>query len=398
MSKKNYPFIFIHGMLGVGQDEVINNYTPYFGMFSGSIVGRLKAEGKEAYAPTISSLGSAWDRACEIYAQIVGGTVDYGKVHSAKYGHSRFGRTYDRALVPEWGKLDEEGRRNKLHILGHSFGGATVRMFSQLMAFGAPEEVAGTDKGDISPLFTGGKGDWIKSVTTIAGPHNGTTVMSAIGPLLPMLKCVTFFGFAGIMDNTPANRIYDMCLDHWGITSNPKERCNPLNMLKVRKILKAMRSKDNLYYDLSLAGARELNRMLEINNETYHFSVSTSNSMLTQNGNHRMKASSFIPFWLTGNLIGSAKYDKSVGEKIDSTWLESDGASNTNSALHPDDEPFTYWADNHGEVYKGVWNVMPVYQGDHMDVVGGSLRAAITPYYVTNYYKNHIKLLENLDD
>ena len=45
-----------------------------------------------------------------------------------------------------------------------------------------------------------------------------------------------------------------------------------------------------------------------------------------------------------------------------------------------------------------IWNVMPVYQGDHMDVVGGSPRAAITPYYVTNYYKNHIIILENLND
>ncbi|MDD6808303.1 MAG: hypothetical protein PUD72_07690 [Oscillospiraceae bacterium] len=398
MGQKNYPFVFIHGMLGFGEDELIYNYMPYWGMLSGSIVDMLRAEGKEAYAPTISSLGSAWDRACEIYAQIVGGTVDYGKAHSEKYGHERYGRTYEKALIPDWGKLDAGGRLNKLHILGHSFGGATVRMFSQLLAYGSPEERAVTDKNDLSPFFEGGHGDWVKSVTTIAGPHNGTTVITAIGPLLPILKGITFFGFAGIMDNTPANKIYDMCLDQWGITSNPKDGYSLTKMLRIDKIIKAMRSKDNLYYDLSLAGARDLNEVFEANKDTYLFSISTSNSMLTANGNHRMKASSFVPFWLTGNLLGKAKYDKSIGEELDDSWLESDGASNTASALHPCDEPFEYFYDNHCVAKKGIWNVMPVYQGDHMDVVGGSLRAAITPYYINNYYKKFLSILENLPE
>lgn len=396
MGNNNYPFVFIHGMLGFGEGEAVNDYAPYWGMLSGGLVDMLRSEGKEAYAPSISSLGSAWDRACEIYAQIVGGTVDYGEAHSKKYGHKRFGRTYETALIPDWGKLDAAGKLKKIHILGHSFGGATVRMFSQLMTYGSPEERA-TTKKDLSPFFEGGHGDWIQSVTTVAGPHNGTTVITAIGVLLPILKAITFFGFAGVMGNTAANKIYDMSLDQWGITSDPRKKPNMLNMLKFGKIIKAMNSKDNLYYDLSLRGARDLNEVFEPNKEAYLFSISTSNSMVTKNGNHRMKASSFVPFWLTGNLVGKAKYDKSVGEELDYTWLESDGASNTASALHPDDEPFTYYADNHGKAEKGIWNVMPVYQGDHMDVVGGSVRAFLNPYYVTNYYKKYFDILENLD-
>lgn len=394
---KSYPYVFIHGMLGFGEDEAIYKYMPYWGMFSGGIVEMLRAEGKEAYAPTVSSLGSAWDRACEIYAQLVGGTVDYGEAHSKKYGHERFGRTYDKGLVPNWGQLDTEGKLNKIHILGHSFGGATVRMFSQLLAFGDPEERA-VSGADVSPFFTGGKGDWVKSVTAIAGPHNGTTVIDAIGPLLPILKCITFFGFAGVMDNTPANKIYDMSLDQWGITGDPKKGFDVKRMLRVDRMIKAMNSKDNLYYDLSLAGARELNKVFEANPDTYLFSIATSNSMVTMNGNHRMKASSFVPFWLTGNLVGKHRFDRTVGEELDDTWLESDGCANTASSLHPEDEPFVCYADTHGKVKKGIWNVMPVYQGDHMDVVGGSLRAAVTPYYVTNFYKNYLGILENLDD
>ena len=32
-----------------------------------------------------------WDRAVELFYQIKGGTVDYGKEHSALHGHARFG-------------------------------------------------------------------------------------------------------------------------------------------------------------------------------------------------------------------------------------------------------------------------------------------------------------------
>ena len=49
--------------------------------------------GIHTVAPSMGPFTSAWDRACEVYAQLVGGTVDYGKAHSEKYGHERYGRT-----------------------------------------------------------------------------------------------------------------------------------------------------------------------------------------------------------------------------------------------------------------------------------------------------------------
>jgi len=386
----SYPYVFIHGMLGFGQDEKVYPVFPYWGMLAGDLVKMINQNGGEACAPTISSLGSAWDRACEIYAQLVGGTVDYGAAHAKKYGHERFGRTYDKPLIPGWSS------DKKIHIIGHSFGGATVRMFSHLMAHGAPEEVAETGD-DTSPFFTGGKGDWLQSVTTVAGPHDGTSVMSAIGFLLPILKVVTFYGFAGVLGNTPGNQFYDMCLDHWGITSNPKGKCNFRNMLKFKAIKKAMDSKDNLYWDLCLAGAKEINERIEINEEAYNFSISTSNTMTTRNGNQRMKITSTFPvFHLTGNLIGKHRHERFLDVDLDDAWLESDGASNTLSALHPSDEPFVYYYESRNDLKRGIWNVMPVYQGDHMDVVGGSFRAAVNPYYIINYYKKYFALLEGL--
>ena len=37
----------------------------------------------------------------EFFYQIKGGTVDYGKEHSARHGHARFGRTFP-GLYPAW--------------------------------------------------------------------------------------------------------------------------------------------------------------------------------------------------------------------------------------------------------------------------------------------------------
>jgi len=36
-----------------------------------------------AYAASVAPNGSAWDRACELYAQLSGTRVDYGKAHTA---------------------------------------------------------------------------------------------------------------------------------------------------------------------------------------------------------------------------------------------------------------------------------------------------------------------------
>lgn len=46
--------------------------------------------GYEVYTATVGPIVSNWDRACELYAYIKGGRVDYGKIHSEKYGHSRY--------------------------------------------------------------------------------------------------------------------------------------------------------------------------------------------------------------------------------------------------------------------------------------------------------------------
>ncbi len=401
MSKKNNEirseaFVFCHGMLGFGEDELIHKFMPYYGGFGGSVVKRLHKEGYEATSPSFSSIGGAWDRACEIYASLTGTQVDYGIAHSKKYGHERFGKVYTEAKLPHWGQIADDGEIQKIHLIGHSFGGATVRMLSHLMTYGSEEERAVTPADELSPLFAGGHGDWLKSVTAIAGPFNGTTVIDAIGILVPTLKVISFVGFANVLGNTPFRKIYDMQLVQWKITSDRDGKAHPLYIGRLGRVRKFWKSHDDCFWDLCLAGAKELNEFLESNPNAYQFSISTDASKRKKNGNYRMKYTSFPPFIITGNMMGRYDYDRTLGQPLSEEWKASDGCSNTLSALHPNDEEWADFDPKKDTPKKGIWNVMPVYQGDHMDVIGISERAFVNPGHTRRYFKKFTDMLLQL--
>ena len=109
-------------------------------------------------APPRWASSRAWDRACELYAELTGGTADYGITHAQRC-HARFGAAYPAPLVPGW------GADKPIDLVGHSFGGATARLLMQLLADGCPEEVQAAEAaGETpSPLFTGGKAGWVRT-------------------------------------------------------------------------------------------------------------------------------------------------------------------------------------------------------------------------------------------
>lgn len=167
-----YPYVYVHGLFGWGADEGIDDTLPYWGSASCSLMDELNKLHYESYAASVGPMSSNWDRVCELYAQITGTRVDYGKAHSEKFNHSRYGRTYTKPMIEGWGEPDADGNIKKINLVGHSFGGATVRTLTALLAYGSEEEQAATSPDDISPLFTGGKGNYINSVTTLCAPHN----------------------------------------------------------------------------------------------------------------------------------------------------------------------------------------------------------------------------------
>jgi triacylglycerol esterase/lipase EstA (alpha/beta hydrolase family) len=160
-------FVFVHGLSGWGSYDPMYRRMPYWGMHGGNLMAYLRQQGFDCHAASVAPTGSAWDRACELYAQLAGARVDYGRAHSEVYRHGRWGQDYTGCpLIPQW--RDD----TRLVLLGHSFGGATVRLFSELLAHGdEAERAAGAD----SAFFQGGMEKRIHGIVTLAAPMNGTT-------------------------------------------------------------------------------------------------------------------------------------------------------------------------------------------------------------------------------
>lgn len=369
--KNKEPFVFVHGLNGWGGAEGINGIVPYWGATTGDLMSYLQSEGYECYSASVGPLNSAWDRACELYAQLIGSTVDYGVAHSEKNNHDRYGRTYYHALVPDWGELDENGKIQQIHLIGHSFGGTTVRMLIQLLTEGCPEEIAATDSDDISGLFTGGKGNWVKSATTVCTPHNSASVyypLKALG-LYEIVQNISFL-YAGVMGRTFFNgRLVDFHLEQFGLTDVFNgEKADGLieSMIRVQQ-----NDEDTCVYDLTPEGTAKINSELSINEDIYYFSYAFSTTDEIELLGIQIPSIKTNPvIYLTALVMGITPEftDKYTGVVYDESWHANDALVNTESAKYPLDEPHTDYNENNVE--KGVWNVMPVQRGDHGSAIG----------------------------
>lgn len=70
MSKLKY--IFVHGLSGWGSYDEAYRKTPYWGMRNGDLMVQLRQLGYDSYAASVAPHDSAYDRACELYAQLTG--------------------------------------------------------------------------------------------------------------------------------------------------------------------------------------------------------------------------------------------------------------------------------------------------------------------------------------
>lgn len=368
MAKKSqHPFVFVHGMMGWGEDKKLTRVLPYWGMVTGNYLKRMNKMGYEAYAPSVSPLGSAWDRACELYAQLTGTRVDYGAAHSKKYGHDRYGMTFTKPFVPDWTP------ERSIHLLGHSFGGPTLRMFAELMTNGSEEERAATPEAELSPLFKGGQGDLIKSLTTISGPFDGITFPHAMPFTVHYILTYGILAVASILGNVGTGHVYDFKMSQWGITEEEGKPRSIKNALNLKKMIHFAKMQDNVFPDIHIDRAAELNKMLHTP-DAYCFSVTGNGTKKTEKGNwvkDKIMIFAFAPFAYS---LGKFPEQTIAGVEIDDEWRANDGIVPVHSGSRPSTEPWVWWTEEKDKpIKKGIWYALPIAEGDHGTVIGGSI-------------------------
>ena len=355
-----YPVIFIHGMFGWGAGEGINSVVPYWGATTGDLVEWLNGNGCRSYSVSVGPMSSAWDQACEIYAQLTGTRVDYGEAHAKRYNHKRFGREHNNALIPDWSE------ENKIHFIGHSFGGNSIRLLAHLLEYGAPEEVEASGE-NVSPLFKGGNGSLICSVTTICSPLNGTAAYETAArfKILPVLK-VLAYTYSAFLGRTRLNGFVDFHLEQFGMTRIPGE--NEADSV-IRSIKRFRESNDSIDYDMSPEGSKKLNERIKTSPSVFYFSYRYNAVRQYKNTDHYVPSECDFPFLiLTSSLMMINEKTDKTGKVIQKECAN-DGLVNISSASFPDGEPHIEFVKN-SPVPRGVWNVMPSNVGDHGTPIG----------------------------
>lgn len=368
--KTDYPYIFVHGMGGWAPTNRFYSLSPYWGgglsLSDTDLISILNDQGIKAYAPAVGPLSSAWDRACELYAQLVGGTVDYGEAHSKEHNHDRYGFTYEPIMGESWNLKD------KINLVGHSFGGATVRLFTSLLAYGSEEEMKATGQ-DTSELFKGGHDGTIHSCITLSAPHNGTQVANLLYDLKwPLYLIIMLYNVIGV---TLGNDflVFSLQMGHFGLTPKQGEEKATFSINKVQNYYS---SEDTCYYDMIFRGAAELNSTIKLAKNTYYYSYSTIATETGTDGKQHIMDTVTPIFYISSLMMRYAEGKTFDDVKIEGDWAVHDGIVPLKSAMYPlcDEETALNYETAVAEGKKietGRWYYMnPLVGTDHFDFCG----------------------------
>ena len=382
-AQNNYPIVLIHGFMGWGPEEM-GGYNYWGG--AKDYVELLKKEGHTVFEVSVGPVSSNWERAIEVYYQLKGGQVDYGKAHASLYNiiQTPKGKFY-KGLYPEW------SIEAPVHLVGHSMGGQTARMLSFLLTQEILENKENNTK-EKSVLLGDIQTGLIKSITSIASPHNGTLQIDIVTKTIPFIQY--FVGLASVI----GTQFYDFDLDQW---SFKRDRGEPwAGYLKRVREHSAWNTKNISSWDLSLNGAKELNGFLQASPDIYYFSFVTSTTVKSEDSKfHIPVPGTSILTRTRSKILGSRNGFWNEGEETTSKWYENDGVVNSCSMYGPTsgvngEDPIVKYEENE-LLIPGQWYWTKVENMDHWNIIG-HLGNKKRDERSRGLFQAHIKLLSDL--
>ena len=167
------------------------------------------------------------------------------------------------------GLYPECDQNHPVDLMGYSFGGITSRMLLYLLNNMFVDDATGSP--DESMLLGSSLPGWVKSITSLSTPHNGATISNIVTDILPFTDNLL------PVANMISSNYYDFDLDHWGISKKEKESW-PLYLIRLKNHT-AWTTKNNVGWDSSIQGAKELNDILIIDTTVHYFSYATTASV-----------------------------------------------------------------------------------------------------------------------
>lgn len=367
-----YPIILLHGFAGWGRDEL--GGVRYWGGFHGDWQEDLEKQGYDVRTAVVGPLSSNWDRACELYAYIKGGTVNYGKNHAKVHGHNATGRTFP-GIFPQWGEVIN-GEVQKIHIIAHSMGGPTARMLAQLLAEGT--EGAPIQEDPTShDLFAGGK-SWIQSISTVAAPHQGTTLADGVdlfGDTVENLVAAVVATIDAFGDGF--SKLYDVKLDQWGLGAR-KDGESLRAYIKRAFSSPALKNagKDLCVYSMSSIGNREELTWVKTRPDVFYYSFTNRDTFRLGRVVLPRPLSMFLPLQPVSVLLGSSF---TLNRGYSNEWQHNDGAVNT-ASMKSDGKSIV--VEGVAQSVAGRWHHVGFFSTlDHEAVVGVKLFVNILDVY-----------------
>lgn len=363
------PIVLVHGFMGWGRDE-LHGYR-YWGGTALDVQDFLNGKGYDVHTAAVGPISSNHDRACELFAQIRGGRVDYGADHARTFGHARYGKQFA-GFHPAWSEA------RPVHLIGHSMGGQTVRVLVDLLERDA--------------FAVGSSGRWIRSVSTLSSPHRGTTLVDGVEGITGGMAEVYASWLMAVTGGKLDLLHYDFDLEAWGLEKGKDESMQAF-LDRVRKTLG--HTKDVSSWDLSLPGARELNRRILTHPEVYYFSYGNEETFRIP-GTHRWIGQPTITPALHGPALFMGSHEPMDVPDF-RAWGENDGVVNTVSMLGPETAEIRIWKDEPETVLPGVWNYVGCTANrDHLKVVGHFQDPLLTGRWLKPFYLAMVERIARL--